>query len=40
MGDALGCAIVQKMCEKELAEMDRENELKVANLQLQWLINL
>ena len=26
LGDALGCAIVQRMCSKELAAMDKEDE--------------
>ena len=28
MGDALGCAVVQSMCSKELAEMDQDTELQ------------
>lgn len=28
MGDALGCAIVQKMCQEELLEMDREKKIQ------------
>lgn len=29
MGDALGCAVVQSMCSKELAEMDQDTELQM-----------